>query len=97
MAAACQGNSSLYQVRNIMKVLPVVRPKENGWDISWHDPNSESSFAFFDSEELEFYQQPIPAAAEGTGTKSTLQSFLLKVGLNLLACSPKLCDDISML
>ena len=60
------------------QVLPVVHTKDKVGDIhvTWHHPSSVTSMAFFN----------------GLGMKSTImRSFLLEVGFNLLASSPKLC------
>ncbi len=39
----------LYIEKNNLKVLPVVRPNQDGWTVTWHDPITETSSVVFDN------------------------------------------------
>ncbi|XP_022079700.1 sacsin-like [Acanthaster planci] len=73
-----------------MQVLPVVRQMGDPLTVTWHHPNSDTSFAYTDDLGA---AGNVEGDMEGlSGTEQFLmRSFLLRVGFNLLASSSTLC------
>ena len=79
-----------------LEVLPVVRHKRKGKEITWHHANSDTSLAFFNDlgrKDIPYWKDRSAVVTKETAprTSTILREFLLKVGFNLIASCPELC------